>query len=121
MFIFQKIIFRKSLFKFSCVCLSLEKLVNRKYFPVNRKHFLVKENFGLVSRKGFFFYFEQKTFFESCEKFRNIILFANYIKFGPQTFDCYIFFFSNSSLKFNCYINFGPYFYNYYLIFPYYF
>ena len=40
----------------------------------------------------------------SCEKFRNVILFADYIKFGPQTFDCYIYFvlnicFSISSLR----------------------
>jgi hypothetical protein len=48
--------------------------------------------------------FGRKTFFGSCEKFRNVILFADYIKFGPQTFDCYIYFvlniyFSISSLK----------------------
>jgi hypothetical protein len=62
--------------------LSLEKLVNGKHFPIKGK-------FGLVSRKVFFFYFEQKTLSGSYEKFRNVILFANYIKFGPQTFDCY--------------------------------
>jgi len=39
-----------------------------------------------------------KTLFESCEKFRNVILFVDYIKFGPQTFNCYIYF-SISSLK----------------------
>jgi len=64
----------KSLFKLSCVCLSLGKLVNGKHFPVNgeyfpvngehfpvnekhfsvnKKHFPVKEKFGLVSRKVF--------------------------------------------------------------------
>jgi len=32
-----------------------------------------------------------KTLSESCEKFKNVILFADYIKFGPQTFDCYIY------------------------------
>jgi uncharacterized protein YlzI (FlbEa/FlbD family) len=42
--------------------LPLEKLVNKKHFPVNKKHFPVngkhfpvKEKFGLVSRKVFFF------------------------------------------------------------------
>ena len=70
------------------VCLLLEKLVNGKHFPVNEKYFLVKEKFGLVSRKVFSFYFGRKTLSESCEKFRNVILFADYIKFGPQTFDC---------------------------------
>ena len=54
-----------------------------KYFP---------EKFGL------------KTLFENCEKFKNIILFVNYFKFDPQTFECYIYFvlniyFSISSLK----------------------
>jgi hypothetical protein len=78
-------IFGKSLSKLSCtVCLPLEKLVNGKHFPV-------KEKFGLVFKKVFFFYFGRKTFSGSCEKIRNVILFTDYIKFGPQTFDCYIY------------------------------
>jgi len=89
-----KVVSCKSL---SCVYLSLEKLVNRKHFPV-------KEKFGLIFRKIFSFYFRWKTLFRSCEKFKNIILFADYIKFGLQTFDWYIFclniFFLISSLKF---------------------
>jgi hypothetical protein len=48
--------------------------------------------------------FGRETVSGSCERFRNIILFADYIKFGPQTFDYYIYFvlniyFSISSLK----------------------
>jgi hypothetical protein len=87
----------KPFFKLSCVCLPLEKLVNGKHFPVKGK-------FGLVSEKVFSFYFGRKTLSGSCEKFRNVILFADYIKFSPQTFDCYIYFvlnicFSISSLK----------------------
>jgi hypothetical protein len=70
--------------KLSCVCLPLEKLVNGKHFPVKRKS-------GLVFRKMFSLYFGRKTLSRSCEKIKNIILFANYNKFGPQTFDCYIF------------------------------
>jgi hypothetical protein len=70
----------KSLSKLSCVCLLLGKLVNEKHFPV-------KEKIGLIFRKVFFFYFGRKTLFRSCEKFKNIILFADYIKFGPQTLD----------------------------------
>jgi hypothetical protein len=89
-------VFWKSFSKLSCACLSLEKLVNVKDFPV-------KEKFDLVSRKVFSFYFGRKTLSGSCEKFRNIILFADYIKFGPQIFDCYIYFvlifFSISSLR----------------------
>ena len=112
-------VFEKPLSKLSCVCLPLEKLINRK-------HFLVKEKFSLISRKVFFFYFGQKTLSGSCEKFRNVIIFADYIKFDPQTFDCYIYFVLNiffqfHPLEFNFYINFGPYFCNYYLLFPYHF
>jgi hypothetical protein len=97
MFVFWKVISGKLLSKLSCICLSSEKLVNEKHFPV-------KEKFGLVSKKVFSFYFERKTLFGSCEKFRNIILFADYIKFGPQTLDCYIYFvlnicFSISSIR----------------------
>jgi len=109
------VVFGKLFSKLSCVCLSLGKLVNEKHFPV-------KEKFGLVFRKVFFFYFGWKTFSGSCEKIRNVILFANYIKFDPQTFDCYIYFvFQFHPLEFNFYINFGPHFYNCYLFFPYHF
>jgi hypothetical protein len=87
-FVFQKLVCGKQLSKLSCVYLLLKKLVNQKYFPV-------KEKFGLVSRKVFFFYFEWKTLSGSFEKFRNVILFVDYIKFGPQTFDCYIYFVLN--------------------------
>jgi hypothetical protein len=75
--------FKKLFFKFFYICLVLEKLVNKKYFLVNEKYFSAKEKFSLISRKVFFFYFEQKIFSGSCEKFRNVILFADYIKFGP--------------------------------------
>ena len=124
--IFWKVVFEKLFSKLSCICLLLEKLVNEKYFPVNEKHFLVKEKFGLIFRKVFSFYLRRKTLSRSCEKFRNIILFADYVKFGPQTFDCYIFylnlfFFQFHPLKFDFYINFGSYFYDCYLLFSYHF
>jgi len=45
-FVFWKVVSGKSLSKLSCVCLLLEKLVNKKYFPVEGK-------FGLVFRKVF--------------------------------------------------------------------
>jgi len=45
-FVFRKVISGKPLSKLSCVCLPLEKLVNRKHFPVKGK-------FGLVFRKVF--------------------------------------------------------------------
>ena len=112
-------VFWKPLSKHSCVCLLLEKLVNGK-------HFQVKGKFGLVYRKVFSFYFGQKTLSRIYEKFRNIILFTDYIKFGPQTFDFYIyfvlnFFFQFHPLEFDFYINFGPYFYDCYLLFSYHF
>jgi len=46
MFVSRKVVSEKSLSKLSCVCLSLEKLVNGKHFPV-------KEKFNLVFRKVF--------------------------------------------------------------------
>ena len=97
MFVSRKVIFEKLFSKFFYICLSLKKLINRKKNSVKGK-------FGLISKKVFSFYFEWKTLFESYEKFRNVILFVDYIKFGPQTFDCYIYFvlnvcFSISSLR----------------------
>jgi hypothetical protein len=59
-------------------------------FRLMKNIFLLKK-FGLIFRKVFFFYFEQKIFFRSYEKFKNIILFDDYVKFDSQTFDCYIF------------------------------
>jgi hypothetical protein len=120
------VVFRK-LFLFFYICLLLEKLINKKYFSINGKHFSVKEKFSLVSRKVFSFYFGRKTLSVSCKKIRNVILFADYIKFDPQTFNCYIyilfwiFVFQFHHLEFNFYIKFGPHFYNCYLLFPYHF
>jgi len=118
-FVWWKVVFCKLFSKLFCVCLSLEKLVNGKHFPVKGK-------FGLVFRKVFSFYFGRKTLSGSCEKFRNVILFANYIKFGPRTFDCYIYFVLNiffqfHPLEFDFCIDFGPHFYNYHLLFHYHF
>ena len=95
MFVSRKLVFKKLFSKLSCIYLSIGKLVNRKHFPVNRKYFPVEGKFGLISRKVFFFYFGRKTLSRSCEKFKNVILFADYIKFDPQTFDCYIYFVLN--------------------------
>jgi len=56
MLVFWKVVSGKLFSKLSYVCLPLEKLINRKHFPVNRKYFLVKEKFCLVSRKVFSFF-----------------------------------------------------------------
>jgi len=66
--------------------------------------FQSKKNLAWFPEKCFLEKFRQKILSGNCEKFRNVILFVNYIKFGPQTFDCYIYFvlniyFSISSLK----------------------
>jgi len=53
MFVSRKVVFGKLFFKLSCACLTLEKIVNGKHFPVNEKYFPVKGKFGLVSRKVF--------------------------------------------------------------------
>jgi hypothetical protein len=118
-FVSWKLVFRKSFSKFSCVCLSLEKLVDGK-------HFLVKEKFDLVFRKVFSFYFGGKHFLKIMKNLEmsyylliisNLVLkllIAIYILF-------WIFVFQFHPLEFNFYINFGPYFYNYYLLFPYHF
>jgi hypothetical protein len=134
MFVSRNSLSGKSLFKLSCVCLPLEKLVNGKhfpvngkYFPVNEKHIPVKEKFGLVSRKVFslltvfvfqklfairkfsqwktlssqrkiWLGFQESVFLENLggKHFPEVVknlemsLFTDYIKFDPQTFDCYI-------------------------------
>jgi len=63
--------------------------------------FQLKKNLAWFPVKCFPEKFERKTLFESYEKFRNVILFADYIKFDPQTFDCYIYIFCFEYLFFN--------------------
>jgi len=45
--------------------------------------FQSKKNLAWFPGKCFPEKFRRKTLSESCEKFRNVILFADYIKFGP--------------------------------------
>jgi len=98
MVVFWNLFFKKLLFKSFLYLFVIEKLINEKHFPVKEK------NLVWFLEKYFPEKFGWKTLSGSCEKFRNVILFADYIKFGPQTFDCYIYFilniyFSISSLK----------------------
>jgi hypothetical protein len=78
MFVSRKVVSGKPLFKLSCVCLPLEKLVNEKYFLVNGKHFPVKEKFDLVSRKVFsllaVFVFRKVVFVKSLSKLSCVCL-----------------------------------------------
>jgi hypothetical protein len=46
------------------------------------KIFLLQEKFSLIFKKIYFF-FSKKYFSEVMKKFRNIILFVDYIKFDP--------------------------------------
>jgi len=93
-FVFRKVVSGKPLSKLSCVCLPLEKLVNGKHFPVKWLGFQ-----GSVFLKNL-----GEKHFPKVVKNLEMSLFANYIKFDHQTFDCYIYFVLNiyfliSSLK----------------------
>jgi hypothetical protein len=59
---------------------------------INENYFLIKRKFWFGFRKVFLFYFERKILSKSCEKFRNVILFTDYIKFDSQTLLLYILF-----------------------------
>ena len=88
MIVFWKVVSGKPLSKLFCVCLLLEKLVNGKHFPV-------KEKFGLVFKKVFCLENLGEKHFPEVVKNLKMSLFADYIKFEPQTFDCYIYFVLN--------------------------
>jgi hypothetical protein len=79
---FLKIIFQTFIYLFI-----IKKLVNKKYF--------LEKKTWLSFQESVFLLFLVKNTFRSCEKFINILLFVDYIKFGPQSFDCYIFCFES--------------------------
>jgi hypothetical protein len=66
-------IYCKLIFKFFCVCLSLQKLVNEKYFSI-------KKSYGLVFIKVFLLFWVKNTF-EKLTKLKHILLIIDYIKF----------------------------------------
>jgi hypothetical protein len=78
-------------------CLFLEKLIFKKLifnsFIIRKigkkKYFLVKEKFSLVFKNVFLKNLDGKHFLEIVKNLE-ISLFADYIKFDPQIFDCYI-------------------------------
>ena len=79
-----------------CVCFSktgFRKITFQTFLCLTENTFQSKKFFFLVSRKVFSFYFGWKTLSGSCEKFRNVILFTDYIKFGPHSFNYYLFYF----------------------------
>jgi hypothetical protein len=86
-FVSLKVNFKKLLFL--NFFFAIKKLVNKKIF-------LSLEKIWFSYHKNiYFFNFKWKIVFKSCEKFRNVILFTNYIKFDSQTFNCYIFCFES--------------------------
>ena len=76
--------FRETTFQTFLCLFAIRKGGQRKTLSSQRK-------IWLGFQESVFLYFRRKTLSGSCEKIKNIILFANYIKFGPQTFDCYIY------------------------------
>ena len=119
-------IFEKLLFKFSCVCLLLEKLVNKKYFSINIKYFLVKENLTWFPGKCFPFILGEKHFLKIMKNLEisyYLLIITNLVfkLFIVIYILFWIFIFQFHPLEFNFYINFGPHFYSCYLIFSYYF
>jgi hypothetical protein len=120
------LIFKKLFYKFFYVYLSLEKLVNGKYFPVKKNIFQSKENLAWFLEKCFPFILDGKHFPEVVKNLEmsyylliisNLVLkllIAIYILF-------WIFVFQFHPLKFNFYINFNPHFYDCYFLFLYHF
>jgi len=106
--------FLKIIFKFFCIYLSFKKLIN------------VKEKFGLVFRKVFFFFSGRKYFIKVVKKLEisyYLLIITNLIVklLIAIYFVLNFFFLQFHSLEFNFYINFGAYFYDCYLLFSYYF
>jgi uncharacterized membrane protein len=77
--------FREIIFQTFLCLFAIRKVGQRKIFSDQRKTLSSQGKFSLVFRKVFSFYFGRKTLFGSCEKFKNVILFIDYIKFGSQT------------------------------------
>jgi len=90
--------FRETIF----MCLfTIRKVGKRKTLSGQQKILSSQRKILLGFQESGFFYFGRKTLSRSCEKFKNIILFTNYIKFGLQTFDCYIYIYCFEYLFFN--------------------
>jgi hypothetical protein len=68
----------------------------KKLKLINKKYFIIKVKFNLIFI--IFFYFGRNTLSRSCKKFKNIMLFVDYIKFNPQYFDWCIFCFESFDL-----------------------
>ena len=95
--------FWEIIFKFFCVCLSLEKLVNEKHFRSTKKPFLSKKNLAWFSGKYFPFILGEKHFpivVKNLKISYYLLIISNLIlKLLIAIYFVWIFFFSNSSLK----------------------
>jgi hypothetical protein len=109
LFVSWKVVFLKLIFKFLCIYLSLEKLVNRK-------HFSVIKNFTWFSGK----YFQEIV--KNLEISYYLLITLNLIfKLLIAIYFVLNFFFQFYPLEFDFYINFDFYFYDCYLLFSYHF
>jgi hypothetical protein len=81
--------------------------------------FFIINKFNLIFLKIHLLILYRIYFSEIRRIIKNILLFVNYIKFGPQYFWLlYIYiYFQFHPLKFDFYINFGPYFFDCYSFF----
>jgi hypothetical protein len=95
--------FQKSVFPFSCVCFS--KILESSFRETTFQTFLclfairkVDQRKTLFNQKKIWLGFQESVFLENLSekhflkvvKNLKISLFVDYIKFDPQTFDCYI-------------------------------
>ena len=94
---FSEFIFRETIFQTFLCLFAIRKVGQRKTLSSQRKIWLgFQESVFLENLGG--------NHFPEVVKNLKMSLFADYIKFGPRTFDCYIYFvlniyFSISSLK----------------------
>jgi len=73
-FVFRKIILKKIPFKFSCIYLLLVKLIDKKYFSVNKKYFFIKKNLILFLEKYFSYILNGKYFLKIMKKLKYHII-----------------------------------------------
>jgi hypothetical protein len=79
----MKSCFWKLLLKYFYVCLRLKKFIMKYIFQLKKIDFI-----------------KYNTLCRSCEKFKNILLFVNYIKFFLQSFNYYTFYFESFFIYF---------------------
>jgi len=107
MFVSQNLLFGKPFSKLSCICLTLGKLVNGKFW-LGFQESVFLENLGGKHFPEVVKKLEMSYYLLIISNLVFKLLIAIYTLF-------WIFIFQFHLLKFNFYINFGPHFYNCYL------